>query len=93
MHGANRADTCVIGAPAPDTPSSRDPAANTPFLLGRSGFFDKLNMCMDGPDRAAWARRAAGGGGEPPRNGFAFTAAFSAAYQAAGGGGEPPRNG
>ena len=63
MHGANRADPGVIGVPAPDTPSSRDPVANTPFLLGRSGFFDKLNTCMDGPDRAAWARRAAGGGG------------------------------
>lgn len=69
MYDGNWVDIGVIDVLAPDTPSSRDPTANTPFLLGRNGFFDKFNMCIDEPNKAVWIRRAAGGGGEPPRNG------------------------
>ena len=68
MYDGNWVDIGVIDVLAPDTPMSRDPTADTPFLLGRNGFFDKFNMCIDEPNKAVWIRRATGGG-EPPRNG------------------------
>ena len=62
MHDGKWVDIGVIDALAPDTPLSRDPSANLPFLLGRNGFFNKFNACIDEADRAVWIRRAADGG-------------------------------
>lgn len=50
MYDGNWVDIGVIDVLAPDTPLSRDPSANLPFLLGRNGFFNKFNMCIDEAD-------------------------------------------
>lgn len=47
---------------APDTPRSRDPAARYPILLGLSGFFDRVRMCIDHSSETFWIRLLAAGG-------------------------------
>ena len=46
-----------VGVLSPDTEWSRRRKYNLPVLLGRTGFFDRLQMPFDWTGEAAWLRK------------------------------------
>ena len=59
-HDNGRLDIGVVDALVPDTARLRDPDFHLPFLLGRRGFFDKLDARISESQQAAWLRRIGG---------------------------------
>ena len=55
-HGGSWIDIGVSEVYVPDTAWSRDPGIRRPLLLGLSGFFDRLCMCIDHSQKEFWIR-------------------------------------
>lgn len=53
-------DTGVSNFLVPDTPWPRDTAASHPILLGLSGFFDRVRVCIDRSREEFWLELPAG---------------------------------
>ena len=54
QYGSRWLDLGTVKAVAPDTAWSRDPEAHRPFLLGLSGFFDRLDVSISHAKRLFW---------------------------------------
>lgn len=57
QYGGKWFDMGAVGAFSLNTEWSRSPDMRVPFLLGRTGFFDRFEMRINELERAAWLRK------------------------------------
>lgn len=57
--GSSWLDAGISTALVPDTKRSRNKSGGQPFLLGRDGFLDRVNVCFDEPNKEMRLRRVA----------------------------------